>query len=57
MHSSVNNVFTNVDQTQSILSCLPHDNATISVFFKQHFEYKSPYTSGSVHPNMVMVTL
>jgi hypothetical protein len=28
------NVPPNVDQTQSILSCSPHDGATIGVFFK-----------------------
>jgi hypothetical protein len=27
------------------------------VFIKRRFEYKSPYMSGNVHPNMVMVTL
>ncbi len=29
----------------------------ISVFFKQHLEYKSPYMSKNVHPNTVMVVL
>jgi hypothetical protein len=33
MHGSVINVPTNVDQTQSILSHLPHDGATIGVCF------------------------
>jgi hypothetical protein len=33
MHGSVINVPTNVDQIQSILPHLPHDGATIGVFF------------------------
>ncbi len=57
MHGSVINVPTNVDQTQSILPCLPHDGATIGVFLNQHLEYKSLYMSRNVHPNMVMVAL
>jgi len=57
MHNSVINVFANVDQIQLILPCLSHDSVTICVFLKQHLEYKSPYTSGNVHPNMVMVVL
>jgi hypothetical protein len=43
MHCNVINVLPNVDQTQSILSHLSHDEATICVFLKQHLEYKSPY--------------
>ncbi len=57
MHGNLINVPINVIQTQSILSRLSHDDATISVFLKRHFEYKSPYMSGNVHPNMVMVVL
>jgi len=34
MHGSVINVPANVDQTQSILSHLPHDGVTIYVLFK-----------------------
>jgi hypothetical protein len=34
MHGTVINVFTIVDQIQSILSHLPHDGATIGVLFK-----------------------
>jgi hypothetical protein len=34
MHDSVINILTNVNQTQSILSHLPHDGATIGVFLK-----------------------
>ncbi len=57
MHSSVINVLANVNQPQLILSSLPHDDATISVFFKRCFEYKSLYMSGNVHPTMAMVIL
>jgi hypothetical protein len=35
MHGSVINVLANVDHTQSILSHLPHDGATIGVFLKR----------------------
>jgi hypothetical protein len=53
MHGNVINTFANVDQTQSILPHLPHDAATIGLFIKRHFEYKSFYMSR----NMVMVVL
>jgi hypothetical protein len=56
MHGIVISDPTNVDQTQSILPHLQHDGATC-VFFKKRFEYKSPYMSRNVRPNMVMVTL
>jgi len=36
MHGSVINVPTNVDQIQSILPHLPHDGATIGVFFQKY---------------------
>jgi hypothetical protein len=55
MHGNVINVFINVSQTQSILSCLPPDNATIGVFLKQRCGFKSPYMLENVRPNMVMV--
>jgi len=48
-------VLTNVDQTQSIN--LPHDGATIGVFFEWSLEYKSPYMSNNVCRNMVIVVL
>ncbi len=35
MHDNVINVPTNVGQTESILSCLPHVGATIIVFLKR----------------------
>jgi len=57
MHGNVINVPTNVNQTQSILPHLPHDDATIGVFLKWHIEYKSPYMSRSVPPNMVIIAL
>jgi len=55
MHGNVINVFANVNQIQSILSCLSHDGATIGVFLKRHLEYKSLCMSKNVYPNMVMV--
>ncbi len=55
MHGSVINVPPNVNQTQSILSCLPHDGATINVFLKRHLEYKSSCMLEIFCPNMVMV--
>ncbi len=55
MHGSVINVLANVNQIQSILSCLPHDGATINVFLKRHLEYRSYCMLENVCPNMVMV--
>jgi hypothetical protein len=55
MHDNVINVPAHVDQIQSILPHLPHDGATIGVFFKQHFKYKSLDMSRNIHSNMVMV--
>jgi len=57
MHSSVINVLTNMNEIQSILPCLSHDDATISVFLKQHFEYKSPYMSKIFTSNMMIINL
>jgi hypothetical protein len=57
MHSSGINVPTNVNQTQSILSCLSHDDVARGVFLKRHLEYKLLYMLGNVHPNMVMIAL
>ncbi len=51
------NVLVNVNQTQLILSHLPHHDAIEGVFFKQCLEYKSPYMLGNVCPNMLMVIL
>jgi len=55
MHDNVINVPTNLGQTQSILSCLPHDGATIGVLLKRHLEYKLPHMLENVCLNMVMV--
>jgi hypothetical protein len=57
MHGNVINVPANVDQTKSILPHLSHDGATICVFLKRRFEYKSFYISGNVCSNMMMVIL
>jgi len=57
MHGSVVNVLANVNKIQSILPYLPHDGATIGVFFKWCLKYKSLYMLGNVCPNMVMVIL
>jgi len=38
MHSNVINVPINMNQIQLILPRRPHDDVTICVFFKQHFE-------------------
>jgi len=57
MHGSVINVLRNINEFQSMLSHLPHDDATIGVFFKQYFEYKSPYMSKNVLSNMMIITL
>jgi hypothetical protein len=57
MHDGVINVFESVDQTQSILSHLPRNDATIGVFLKRHLEYKSPYMLRNVRPNIEMVAL
>jgi hypothetical protein len=54
MHDSVINVPTNVGQTESTLSCLPHVDATIGVFLKRHLEYKLLHMFKNVCLNMVM---
>jgi hypothetical protein len=40
MHGSIINVFTNVNQTQSIIPHVLYDDVTISVFLKLHVENK-----------------
>jgi hypothetical protein len=47
---------TNVNQIQFI-SHVPYDETIIGVLFKWCFEYKSPYISKNVDPNMVMFAL
>ncbi len=51
------NVPINVNFTQSILPCLPHDDATIGLSLKRWMEYKSPYLTSNIHPNLIMTTL
>ncbi len=57
MHGSLINVFAHVNETQSILPCLPHNDVIIGVFLKWHFEYKSLYILGNVFLNKVVITL
>jgi hypothetical protein len=57
MHGSVINVLLNVNQIQPKIPHLPHDGATIVMFFKSRLEYKSLYMLINVCPNMMMVTL
>jgi hypothetical protein len=54
IHGSVINVLANVNQIQSILPCLPNDDASIDVFLK-HLKYKSPYISKNVYPNILII--
>jgi hypothetical protein len=42
---------------QLVLPHLPYDEATINVFLKWWFEYKSSYKLGNVHPNLVTLAL
>jgi len=57
MRGGVINAFKNINQFQSMLSHLPHDDATIGVFFKQRFKYKSPYMSKNVPSNRMIIIL
>jgi hypothetical protein len=52
IHGDVIDVLENVNQIQSILPCLPNDDATIDVFLK-HLIYKSSYISKNVCPNIL----
>jgi hypothetical protein len=54
---SIINVPSNINSTQSILPHLPHDEATIVLSLKKWMEYKSPYLTGNVHPNLIMLAL
>ncbi len=54
---SIINVPKNVNFTQSILPCLPHDDATIGLSLKRWMEYKWPYLTSNVHPNLIMTIL
>ena len=57
MHRSIINVLANVNETQSILPHLPQDDSIIGVFLKRRLEYKSPYLSRNVRPNLIMFAL
>ena len=57
MHGSIINVLSNINEIQSILLQLPHDDLTIGKFFKRPFEYKSPYMSRNVYPHYIMLSL
>ncbi len=54
---SIINVPSNINSTQSILPRLPHDETTIGLSLKRQMEYKSPYLTSSVHPNLIMLAL
>jgi hypothetical protein len=47
----------NIDQTQSLLPRLPEDGTTIGVLLKRRLEYRSPYMSGNIRPNITMIAL
>ena len=57
MHGSIINVSANIDKTHSILPRLPKNDTTIGVVIKRRLEYKSPFMSGNVHPNMMILAL
>jgi hypothetical protein len=54
---SIINVPSNINFTQSILFCLPHDETTISLSLKRQMEYKSPYLTTNIGPNLIMLAL
>jgi len=57
MQRSIINVPANIDKTQSILPRLHEDQGTIGVLLKRSLVYKSPFISGNVRPNMIMLAL
>jgi hypothetical protein len=57
LHGSIINVPTNIDQTQSLLPRLPKDGTTIGILLKRRLEYRSPYMSGNIRPNIIMIAL
>jgi hypothetical protein len=57
MCGSIINVPANVNRTQSILPRMLNDEITIAFIWKHILEYKSPYLSGNIQPNQVMVAL
>jgi hypothetical protein len=54
---SIINVPSNINFTQSILPCLPHDETKIGLSLKRRMEYKSPYLTSNVHLNLIMLAL
>jgi hypothetical protein len=57
LYGSIINVPTNIDQTQSLLPCLAEDGTTIGILLKRRLEYRSPYMSGNIRPNIIMIAL
>jgi hypothetical protein len=57
LHGSIINVPTNIDQTQSLLPRLPEDGTTIGILLKRRLEYRSPYMSRNIRPNIIMIAL
>jgi hypothetical protein len=57
IHGSIINVPSNINETQSILPRLPHDDLTIGILLKRRLEYKSPYMCGNVRPNYIILAL
>ncbi len=43
IHGSVINALANINKTQSILPCMPNDEATTSFILNCKLKYKSPY--------------
>ncbi len=54
---SIINVPSNINFIQSIFPRLPRDEATIGLSLKRKMEYKSPYLTCNVHPNLIMLAL
>jgi hypothetical protein len=57
LHGSIINVLANIDQTQSLLPRLPEVGTTIGILLKRRLEYRSPYMSGNIRPNIIMIAL
>ena len=57
LHGSVINVSSNLDKVQFILPRLLENDTTIGVVIKRRLQYKSPFMSSNVRPNMIMLAL
>jgi len=57
LHRSVINVPANIDKIQSTLPRFPENDMTIEVVIKHRLQYKSPFMSGNVRLNMIMLAL